>query len=675
MRRMISARIRSNWLLIGCVALMLLVGVAAVQQYRWINRVSEADRRQRREYVEATLRNFGDDFRERIHEPLPYFRPSPAVPDDTAFEPYLSRLALQWRATAEHPQLLGSVSFATTNASGVIFKRLRIGDKQFTEESWPEALTLYRTILENRLRMPGGEPPLFPNGFALALSDNRPVIVFPLVLSNEPPPPPRPEDSNTSTETSQPATGGVPDGVAPSARMPPLGPEPDSLLQQLRTAPPKGVIHVPELKGWCFLELDLNYLENQLLPELVARHFGQETLNDYRVAVVTGRPTKIIYRSDSQLNADVLLSSDAEIVIFNPHLQPGRPTPPPPPPPGDENLGQPRPERPPPPPAGPPPPFISAVEGAPGNGAARPENAQAWLLILKNRSGSLDALVAQQRRRNLALSFGILLLLAGSTLMLMLATRRARGLARQQMEFVAGVSHELRTPLTVIQSTSYNLSKGMIQEPGRVEKYGLVIQKEARRLINQIERMLSFAGIQSGQKLYELRPVEVKEIINRALDEYATAFEEGGWHVDKQIDEDLPQVLADAQSLESAIENLLENGLKYASEGKWLSISATSVMNKKHREVQITVADHGPGIAPADLPHIFKPFYRGQGVLASSSINGSGLGLCLVERHLRAQGGRVTVKSSDGEGTAFTLHLAAHEDADDVKGRRIERPG
>lgn len=670
MRGMIPARIRSNWLLIGCVALMLLVGVAAVQQYRWINRVSEADRRQRREFVEATLRNFGDDFRERLHEPLPYFRPSPVVPPDTAFEPYLSRLALQWRATAEHPQLLGSVSFATASTSGVIFKRLRIADKQFTEESWPEALMLYRTILENRLRMPGGEPPLFPNGFALALSEQRPVLVFPLVVSNEPPPPPRPEDSNMSSETSQPATSGAPDRAAPSARMPPLGPEPGSLLQQLRPAPPGGVIHVPELKGWCFLELDLDYLENQLLPELVARHFGQETLNDYRVAVVTGRPTKIIYRSDAQLNADALLSSDAEIVIFNPHLQPGRPAPPPPPPPPvDENAGQPRPERPPPPPAGPPPPFVGDGGVAPGNRTARTENAEEWRLVLKNRSGSLDALVAQQRRRNLALSFGILLLLAGSTLMLMLATRRARSLARQQMEFVAGVSHELRTPLTVIQSTSYNLSKGMIQEPGRVEKYGLVIQKEARRLINQIERMLSFAGIQSGQKLYELRPVEVKKIIDRAFDEHSTAFEEGGWHVDKQIDEDLPQVLADAQSLESAIENLLENGLKYASEGKRLSISAKSVEHRRHREVQITVADKGPGIAPADLPHIFEPFYRGQGVLASS-INGSGLGLCLVERHLRAQGGRVTVKSSPVEGTAFTLHLPAHEVAGDIEGAK-----
>src|SRR5207253_7818249 len=101
-----------------------------------------------------------------------------------------------------------------------------------------------------------------------------------------------------------------------------------------------------------------------------------------------------------------------------------------------ENRGRPRPERPPPPPpAGPPPPFVGERETVPENGAARPENTEDWRLVLKNRSGSLDAMIAGQRRRNLALGFGTLLLLAGSTLMLMLATRLARSLARQQMEF------------------------------------------------------------------------------------------------------------------------------------------------------------------------------------------------------------------------------------------------
>jgi signal transduction histidine kinase len=237
--------------------------------------------------------------------------------------------------------------------------------------------------------------------------------------------------------------------------------------------------------------------------------------------------------------------------------------------------------------------------------------------------------------------------------MLMLATMRARRLAQQQMEFVAGVSHELRTPLTVIQSTSYNLSQGTIQDPSRVQQYGDVIQREARRLINQIERMLSFAGIQSGRRVYDPQPTNVTEIAERSLAEYAVAFAADGWQIEQHFAEDLPLVVTDGPALESALKNLFENALKYAAQGKWLSVSAGQ--DTKRREVRITVADHGPGIALKDLPHIFEPFYRGRSVTATTS--GTGLGLCLVERNLRALGGKVTVQSAPGEGTSFTLHL------------------
>lgn len=657
MRDMNFSRLKSSWLLIGSLALLLLLALAALQQYRWINRVSEADRRQRREYMETTLRGVGNDFGETILDLLPTFRPSPTISPGTILESYLKARASEWRATSYHPQLLNAVSFGTETPGGIKFKRLRPGDEGFAEGAWPEALQLYRTILENHLRMPGGEPPLFPNGFAFQLSEGRPLIVFPLVTNEEPPPPPRP-DENSSSETTPPPASFPRSGPSAGLRQP-VGER--DLLEALRPAPPEGVVHLPELRGWCFLELNTDYLREQLLPELVARHFSQEALRDYEVAVVTGGPpTRIIYQSDPMLTPASLSNVDAGIILFQSHLQPGRPMHPPPPPPGDfppgeRHRGEPPP---PPPPPGGPPPFFSDLEGAPPPAQRGNMEAEGWRLVLKIRAGSLESLVDQERRRNLALSFGVLLLLAGSTLMLMLATRRARSLARQQMEFVAGVSHELRTPLTVIQSTSYNLSQGTIQDPQRVRKYGVVIQGEARRLINQVERMLSFAGIQSGRKLYDVRSLDVKEIVERAFAEYAPAFEEGGWRVEKDLDGDLPRVQGDAQALESAVKNLLENALKYAGQGKWLNIRARAEVNKKGAEVQITVADHGPGIASSDLPHIFDPFYRGRGVL-NSSTGGAGLGLNLVERHLRAHHGRVTVKSSPKDGTAFTLHLPA----------------
>ena len=605
-------RVRINWLVPGCVAVLLLTMLAGVLQYRWINFASEAHRRQGREAMEVALRNFSGDFRDTLLQLPPFFRPPPDERNDVAFEPYMIEITRRWHSTSDRPQLLASISIGTQSDKGVVFRRLQTGDSQFKTEDWPNEFVVYRRVLEERLRLPGGQPPLFPNGFAFEFFQGRPVLIFPLVTGAPPPEWQRPGGAITESPPSQQ----------------PL--KPRDLLQSLKPAAPQRSDHVPELRGWCFLEVDNDYLRQYLLPELVARHYG--TGVRYQVAVVASYPLSMIYGSDPTLTIVSLSQVDAGIVLLDANMQRGRQGPPP---------------------------FVSGPQGtslAEIGGNRGGANDPAWLLVVKNKAGSLEALVDNARLHILGFSLIMLVLLAGSSLMLMLATVRARRLAQQQMEFVAGVSHELRTPLTVIQSTSYNLSQGTIQDPSRVQQYGDVIQREARRLINQVERMLSFAGIQSGRRVYDPQPTNVTEIAERSLAEYAVPFAEDGWQIEQHFAEDLPLVLTDGPALESALKNLFENALKYAARGKWLSVSACAAQGRKGREVQITVADRGPGIAPKDLPHIFEPFYRGQSVIAATT-SGAGLGLCLVERNLRALGGSVTVQSAPGDGTSFTLHL------------------
>ena len=618
-------------MLAACGALLLLLMLAAVMQYRWINRISEADRQQRHELLETALHDFRSEFEARLREPLRSYRPTPGLRPGTAIEPYLARRFEQWQSETTHPQLLGAISFGIEAAEGMIFKRQRVGDEQFSRQAWPDELAPYRTILAERLRQPGGEPPLFPRGHAYELVDGRPVLIFPLV-----------EGASRQDEPNQP---------------PP--PQTRSLLHSLKPPPADRAGRAPELKGWCFLEFDLAYVEQRLLPELVARHFGRSGLASYQLAVMTGNPPRIIYQSQAALATEALSSVDARTVIFSRQAQgsgleprPGRRGPPRPPPQGD---GPDRGRR-----FGPPPELFP--EGEPEPPLERRPDPDDWQLVVKYNSGSLDTAVDQARWRNLALSFGVLLILAGSLAMLMLATQRARRLARQQMEFVAGVSHELRTPLAVIQSTSYNLAQGMIGDARRVQQYGEVIQREVRRLIHQVEQMLGFAGIQSGRQHYDLRPTPVAPIIGRALAEYAASFAADSWQIEQQIEADLPPALADAQALESVIKNLLQNALKYAAPGKALHLSARQTPHGKQQEIQITIADGGPGIDPADLPHIFEPFYRGKKIW-DSTIPGAGLGLSLVQRHVEAQGGRVSVQTAPGEGAAFTLHLPALDQA------------
>lgn len=613
-------RVRTNWLVSGCVVALLLTVLAGVLQYRWINRVSDADRLQRREVRERTLRNFSGDFRDTLLRLLPFFRPPPDERNDAAFDSYMIEITKRWHSTSDRPQLLASVSIGTQSDKGVVFRRLQTGENQFKTEDWPNEFVLYRRILEERLRLPGGQPPLFPNGFAFEFFQGRPVLIFPLVTGAPPTP-----------EWQRP--GGAMTQSPPSQE--PL--EPRDLLQSLRPAPRQGSVHVPELRGWCFLEVDNDYLRQYLLPELVARHYG--TGDRYQVSVVASYPLSMIYGSDPTLTIGSLSQVNAGIVLLDANMQQGRQGPTPPLPVRQSSVSSPQ--------------RVPLAEIGGNRGGA---DDRAWLLVVKNKAGSLEVLVENARQHTLLLGFLIFVLLAGSSVMLMLATVRARRLAQQQMEFVAGVSHELRTPLTVIQSTSYNLSQGTIQDPSRVQQYGDVIQREARRLINQIERMLSFAGIQSGRRVYDPQPTNVTEIAERSLAEYAVPFAEDGWQIEQHFAEDLPLVLTDGPALESALKNLFENALKYAARGKWLSVSACAAQGTKGREVQITVADRGPGIAPKDLPHIFEPFYRGKSVIGSTT-SGAGLGLCLVERTLRELGGRVTVQSAPGDGTSFTLHL------------------
>ena len=100
----------------------------------------------------------------------------------------------------------------------------------------------------------------------------------------------------------------------------------------------------------------------------------------------------------------------------------------------------------------------------------------------------------------------------------------------------------------------------------------------------------------------------------------------------------------------------LGNAIKYGGRAPWVRVSAREARTRRGRQVQIVVEDRGPGIPPADLPHIFEPFYRGAEA-QSQQIHGNGLGLSIVRSIVEAHGGRVTVTSAPGKGSTFTMHL------------------
>jgi signal transduction histidine kinase len=282
--------------------------------------------------------------------------------------------------------------------------------------------------------------------------------------------------------------------------------------------------------------------------------------------------------------------------------------------------------------------------------------AGAWQVLLKHRAGSLEAVVAGARYRNLMMSFGILMLLAASMVMIVISTQRAQRLARRQMEFVAGVSHELRTPLAVISSAAENLADGVINDHPRVQRYGELIKSESRRLTEMVEQVLEFAGAESGRKKYDLRPVEVGEMIENAIQACGAQIAEGGFNIEKEIVPEPLMVSADSQAITRAIQNLINNAIKYSGSSRTIKIRAGASSNQTF----ITVEDRGIGIAADEMPHIFEPFHRGREVVAAQ-IHGNGLGLSLVKNIIEAHGGQVEVASSPGRGSSFTIRLKSSE--------------
>jgi signal transduction histidine kinase len=411
--------------------------------------------------------------------------------------------------------------------------------------------------------------------------------------------------------------------------------------------PTPGPQTVTPVFGFTIVELNMPYIREQMLPELAARHFTHVEGDVYRVAVTaTDDAENVLYRSDPDAPVDPL-RADASASLFGMNFQGfpfGRP---PRPPIGDSTRRQ----------EG----TRLRSEGPLGVRAAAPEEELGrWRLLVQHQSGSLEAAVARARRQNLAISFGVLLLLTVSIALLAATSRRAHRLARQQMEFVAGVSHELRTPVAVIRSAAENLSHGVVDSGDRVKRYGQLLETEARRLGEMVERVLQYAGIESGLATGARVPVAPTEIIEGAIESSLTLLGSEDVTIERNFIPNPPTVVGDAAALRSAIQNLIANAVKYGGNDRWVGIRVEHGRQRRRPEVWITISDHGGGIPASELPHIFDPFYRGADAVARQ-VHGNGLGLSLVRQIVAAHGGRVTVTTRAGAGSSFTIALPSAE--------------
>jgi signal transduction histidine kinase len=294
--------------------------------------------------------------------------------------------------------------------------------------------------------------------------------------------------------------------------------------------------------------------------------------------------------------------------------------------------------------------------GGPPNDAG--PDSMRFTLLARSRAGSLDALVARTRIRNLVVSGGVLIIIVITGFMLARVSRQSAQLAEAQLSFVTGVSHELRTPLTVIRTAAWNLRNGSFQDkPDRLNRYSQLIATEAERLEHLVSQVLQFASARAGRVIHERVPVSAVDLVEEELAARAARFEDAAFSVETLLPRDLPPISADRVALRHAIGNVLDNALKYGRSPIVVSVTAIGT-----GAIQISIADHGSGIPGDEQARIFEPFFRGSKALADQT-HGTGLGLDLVRRIAVAHGGAARVESKPGH-TRFTIEIPVAEPAE-----------
>jgi len=309
---------------------------------------------------------------------------------------------------------------------------------------------------------------------------------------------------------------------------------------------------------------------------------------------------------------------------------------------------------------------LDVAKGAPQFERARQDLQEVKQLYDERASERLASVATFSQRSSLkltsALCFGLFFGSIAVWLVQLSTMRAALQLASLQMDIVASVSHELRTPITAILSAGENFRDGLILGEDGVKEHGSIITGQARQLKSLVDQVLIYAAAVKDRPWHDVRLVNTSDLINDALSKVSVLLREGEFTVGREMKPDLPPVAGDLSLLSQCLQNLIANAVKYSGQSRWVGISADLVGTGSSADVQISIHDHGVGIASADLAHVFEPFYRGRRSV-QAQIRGTGLGLSIAKRCAEAFGGHLTVASEEGVGSVFTLHLPAREPA------------
>lgn len=228
---------------------------------------------------------------------------------------------------------------------------------------------------------------------------------------------------------------------------------------------------------------------------------------------------------------------------------------------------------------------------------------------------------------------------------------RMERLEQVRQEFLSNVSHELRTPLTSIIAFAETLQDGAADNKEDSQRFLGVIRKNAERMHHLIDDILELSAIEAGKVRIEKREINIA----RLADEVFTNLAGKAKTRSVTLKNDIPagrKIYADPVRLEQMLTNLADNAVKFSRKGATIVIS----VGEKSETDLISVADQGEGISDEHLPRLFERFYRTDKA-RSRDAGGTGLGLAIVKHLARLHRGEVSVSSTVGQGSVFTIEL------------------
>jgi signal transduction histidine kinase len=235
---------------------------------------------------------------------------------------------------------------------------------------------------------------------------------------------------------------------------------------------------------------------------------------------------------------------------------------------------------------------------------------------------------------------------------LQIAEQKQKELEALRRDLVAWAGHDLRTPLASIRLLIEALADGVVTDPETVKGYLSQAKKQVDSLSLLVDDLFQVSQLDAGGLPLTLEPASLSDLISDSLESFSNQASQKGISLSGSAEPGIDPVTMDVQRMGRVLNNLFSNALRYTPTGGQVNIFAVRAENG----VLVSISDTGEGIAPADLPHIFERFYRGE-KSRSRQRGGSGLGLAIAKGIIDAHKGTIKVESEQGKGTTFTLFL------------------